>query len=380
MAKPETRSQGKPQANIEPPYRKWRAAEMALVVLALVAIIGAAKVCEPFIVPVLGGVLLSYALEPLVAWFARVHVPRAIAAALVLAFVSAAVVGVGYLVREDAAVAVAELPQAARKIRLAARPNPSQAATPMEHVREAAAELNKAAAEAAGSTGTAPPPAATPSFASEMQHFVAEESSKVLIVFGQIGISLMLAFFLLASGDSFRRKLVSLAGPSLSARRVTVEVLDDIHAQVQRYLLIMLVTNVVIALLIWGALALLGVERAGLWGAIAGVLHFIPYAGTAIAVAATTLAVFLQASAIGPAVGAGFVVLLIGSLVGMGLQPWLQGRASQMNPVAVFVALLFFGWLWGGWGLLFGAPLVAILKTVADRVPAMKPLGELLGA
>jgi len=72
-------------------------------------------------------------------------------------------------------------------------------------------------------------------------------------------------------------------------------------------------------------------------------------------------------------------VLAVSSAIGMGLVPWLQGRASRMNAAAVFVSLLFFGWLWGGWGLLLGAPLVAVLKTVADRIPRMEPVGELLG-
>jgi len=72
-------------------------------------------------------------------------------------------------------------------------------------------------------------------------------------------------------------------------------------------------------------------------------------------------------------------VFAVSSAIGMGLVSWLQGRASHMNPVAVFVALLFFGWLWGAWGLLLGAPLIAIVRTVAERIPAMQPFGELLG-
>jgi predicted PurR-regulated permease PerM len=70
----------------------------------------------------------------------------------------------------------------------------------------------------------------------------------------------------------------------------------------------------------------------------------------------------------------------VSSAIGMALVPWLQGRAASMNAAAVFISLLFFGWLWGGWGLLLGAPLVAVLKTIADRVPRMEALGELLGA
>jgi predicted PurR-regulated permease PerM len=195
----------------------------------------------------------------------------------------------------------------------------------------------------------------------------------------QLGIAALLAYFLLAAGDAFRRKVVHLAGPTLAQRRITVEILDDIHVQVQRYLLVLLITNVMIALAIWGLLTAFGIERAGLWGAIAGVLHVIPYAGTAVTTGAISIAAYVQTGSISDTAGIGFSVLAVSSAIGMGLVPWLQGRASRMNAAAVFVSLLFFGWLWGGWGLLLGAPLVAVLKTVADRIPRMEPVGELLG-
>jgi predicted PurR-regulated permease PerM len=105
----------------------------------------------------------------------------------------------------------------------------------------------------------------------------------------------------------------------------------------------------------------------------------IPYAGTAITTGLIGAAAFLQTDSLSQAALVAVCVLAAASAIGMGLVPWLQGRAASMNPAAVFISLLFFGWLWGGWGLLLGAPLVAVLKTVADRVPRMEPLGALLG-
>jgi predicted PurR-regulated permease PerM len=123
-----------------------------------------------------------------------------------------------------------------------------------------------------------------------------------------------------------------------------------------------------------------GMERAAMWGAVAGVLHIIPYVGTAITTAIIGLAAFLQFGTLGAAAGTGAIVLLISSAIGMGLVAWLQGRASEMNAAAVFVALLLFGWLWGGWGLILGAPIAAIFKTIADRVPPLAAYGALLDA
>ena len=360
---------------LETPPPQWTVGERALVVLAVLALIAAAKITEAFIVPVIAGLMLSYALEPLVRMLERARVPRALGAGLVLLLTIAAVAGSAYLLRADATALVAELPDAAKKLRTAARQHPNG---PIDHVRAAAAELNKAAAEATG--GPQPPaPPPQPAVLSDLQRWLTDQSAKVLGVVGQLGVAFLLAYFLIASGDTFRRKLVHLTGPTLAKRRITVEILDDIHVQVQRYLLVLVATNALIALAVWGVLLAFGIERAGLWGAVAGILHVVPYAGTAVTTAVIGVAAYLQTGSIGSASGVAFAVLAVSSAIGMGLVPWLQGRASRMNAVAVFVALLFFGWLWGGWGLLLGAPLVAVLKTVADRVPRMEALGELLG-
>jgi predicted PurR-regulated permease PerM len=360
------------------PPRRWSAGERALVVLAVLAVVAAAKITESFIVPVVAGAMLSYALEPLVHLLERVRVPRMLGAGLVLILAIAAVVASGYLLRADATALLAELPDAARKVRVAAhqRKGPDG---PIDHVRAAAAELNRAAAEA---TGVAPPAAVAPppTLTTDLQHWVTDQSTKALAVMTQLGIAALLAFFLLSAGDTFRRKLVHLAGPTLAQRRITVEILDDIHVQVQRYLLVLLSTNIMIALAVWGVLAAFGIERAGLWGAVAGVLHVVPYAGTAITTFAVAIAAYIQSGSISTTLEVGAAVLGVSSAIGMGLVPWLQGRAARMNAAAVFITLLFFGWLWGGWGLLLGAPLVAVLKTVADRIPRMEPVGELLGA
>ncbi len=74
------------------------------------------------------------------------------------------------------------------------------------------------------------------------------------------------------------------------------------------------------------------------------------------------------------------VVAAIATLIGIVYMSWLQGRASRMNAVAVFIGVLFFGWLWGGWGLLLGLPILAVLKSISDRVESMRPVSELLGA
>ncbi len=237
--------------------------------------------------------------------------------------------------------------------------------------------MNRAAVEAT-SGGSTPVTRPAPTPPSELQQRLSDQSSKALEVVVQIGVAGILAYFLLAAGDTFRRKLVHVAGPTLATRRITVEILDEIDAQVQRYLLTMLIINTLIGIATWGILIAFGVDHAGLWAVVAAVVHIIPYAGSAVTIVATGVATFVQFENIGRALLVAGLIGVASTLIGMGLSAWMLGRAFRMNAVAVFVSLLFFGWLWGGWGLLVGVPLLAIVKTTATNIPSFGWLASLL--
>ena len=350
------------------------AIEIAVIVLAVIAVIAAARIAMTFLVPVVAGILLSYTLRPFVSMLERMRLPRIVAATLVVAVLVGSVSASVYGIRDELNDALAKLPFAARKFRLAATEAARGSPGPMSNVKAAAAELDRAAAEATGK------PSAESPRATQVQTLIAEQSGNVLTVLVQIVVATLIAFFLLAAGDTFRRKMAKLAGESLARRRVTVELLNEIDEQVQRYMMTLLATNVLIALVIWGGLALLHLPNAGMWGVVTGILHFIPYAGTLIAAAAVGVATLVESGGFGDAMVAMAVVLCVVEGIGVGLATWLQGRAARMNAVAVFIGVLFFGWLWGGWGLLLGMPILAVLKSVADRVEVMRPVSELLRA
>ena len=358
--------------------RRQRATVSALIVLAAFAVCAAAKLAAAFLIPVVVGMLASYSLKPMVTSLERMHIHRALGSAVVLLVLTALVVGGAFLLRDDAVSALAELPNAARKIRLAAHETAREPQGPMGHVRAAAAELNRAAAEATGAPAAAAAPSAPPPAPSALQRWISEQSAKALDVVIEIAVAGLLAYFLLAAGDTFRRKLVHVAGPTLAARRITVEILDEIDQQVQRYLMTMLVINTLIGIATWAILLAFGVDHAVLWGVFAAVVHIIPYAGSAVTILATGVATFVQYEEIARALAVAGLVGVAATLIGMALSAWMLGRAFRMNAVAVFVALLFFGWLWGGWGLLVGVPLLAVLKTAADRIPSLERLAILL--
>ena len=120
-------------------------------------------------------------------------------------------------------------------------------------------------------------------------------------------------------------------------------------------------------------------SSAGVWGVAAGILHFIPYLGPVLFAIASGVAGFMQMGTVLGAFAVAGASLLVAAAVGQLIMTWLQSRLAHVNAAVLFIALLFFGWLWGIWGLLLGAPLLAIAKVICDRVEVLHPVGELLG-
>ena len=360
----------------------WRTRDIAIVTLAILAVIAAAKIAAPLLVPVVLGLLGSYALKPVVFWLEKLHVPRLVGAfAVILALVGALGASAWWLA-DDVAAAAAELPNAARKFRAIVHQWQETGPGPISHMQEAATEVAKTAAEVTGQKPPAEAPRAAPPApqATPAPNHLAENAALLIGLASQVAIALLLAGLMLAAGDAFRRKLVRIFGSSLARRRITVEILDEIDTQVQRQLMILVCCNVLIALLCWVTFHFGGLERAALWASVVGFLHFIPYAGTAIATLAVGTVALLQSGSLTHALAFAAATAAIAVAIGFLLMGWWQGRAVSMNAVATFVTLMFFGWLWGAWGLILGGSLMAIVKVCADRIESLKPLGEILGA
>jgi len=177
----------------------------------------------------------------------------------------------------------------------------------------------------------------------------------------------------------FRRKFVELAGPTLSKKKITVEIIDSISSQIGRFIVAQIFTSIVVGVTTWAALAALGLESAALWGLLAGILNSIPYYGPLIVSGALALVGFLQFGTIQMMLVVAGVSLVITSLEGWLLTPVLMGRVASMNHVAVFVGLLFWSWAWGVWGMLLAVPMMMSIKVVCDHVEDLKPIGRFLG-
>jgi predicted PurR-regulated permease PerM len=350
--------------------------------LAVFVLVAALYLARGFFIPLLIGILASYALHPLVDGLSACRVPRSIGAALVLAMVVGSFSWITFSLSDDAVAVIEKLPAAARHLRKELGKDSTGAPTALQNMKEAAHELEGAAAEAGDkakprSRAVAPPP--PPPAATWLQDYAMAQYALLASLAGQAPVVLLLTYFLLASGGHFRRKLLQLVGPSRARKKDASHILDEIDTQIQRYLLVSLASNALLAVATWLAFLALGLEQAGAWGAAAGVLHFIPYLGPALTALGSGVAALLQSGSLLYALSVAGASLLIAGTVGFAFMTWLQSRVARVNAAVLFIALLFFGWLWGVWGLLLGAPMVAIAKVIFDRIEGLKPVGELLG-
>jgi predicted PurR-regulated permease PerM len=334
-------------------------------------------------IPLLLGLMFSYALTPLVTRMVRWHLPRTLAAALLLSGIVGGIGSIGYSLSDDASAMIEALPAAAQKLRrgLEGQRNQGPSGT-METVQKAATELERAAED--GASASPPPARGVTKVQIEKSRFNIKDylwpgALGLAAAAGQATVVLFVAFFLLASGDTFRRKMVRIAGPTFGQKRLTLQALDEIDAQIQRYLLVQVFTSALVGVATWLAFLWIGVDNAAVWGVASFVLNFIPYFGSIVVTGGSALLGLVQFGNFEMALLIGGAALLINSLEGYLLTPWLTGKASRMNPVAVFVGVLAWGWLWGVWGLFLGVPILLAIKAVCDRIDDLKPVGELLG-
>jgi predicted PurR-regulated permease PerM len=356
---------------------------LALGIIATVAFVYALQWSQKFLVPLLLGIFIAYTLNPVVLWLERWHIRRAIGSTLVTVVILLVMAGVLNRVQGEFFNIIDELPKITQKVtRLLTNASDGQPST-IQQMQAAAAEIERATANVDGEAKRAAPrkpaPALGGSSSFKVMDWVLAGSMGLMSFLTQATMVVFLVFFLLLAGDTFKRKLVKLTGPSLTNKKVTVHILDDINTSIQNYMFMLLVTNSLLALLMWVALSAIGLENAGAWAIFAGLMHIMPYFGPLLITSATGLVAFMQFESLRMVLLVAGASLAIATLIGTVVTTWMTGRIAKMNPAAVFVSLLFWGWLWGMWGLLLGVPVVVILKVVAERVEGMEVVAELLG-
>ncbi|RZJ12632.1 MAG: AI-2E family transporter [Haliea sp.] len=354
---------------------------LSLVVLAVFAGLFILHWAKAVFIPLMLGLVFSYALSPVVNWLAHRRVPRWLGASVLMLAIFAGLGGTVYSLSDEAAELVESLPVAAQKIRQAVQNRRDGPDSTLQSVQKAAAQIEQAAQDAASSRGSRGVMRVViePS-RFNIRDYLWTGTIGLAALIGQTTVVIFLTFFLLLSGDTFRRKLIKIAGPSLSKKKITLQALDEITGQIQRYLQVQLLTSALVGVLTFFALLAIGLENAAVWGIAAGILNLVPYVGSLLTAVASALVGFVQFGSLNMALLIAGANIAIHTVVGNLVTPFLTSRAGRMSPVAVFVGLLAWGWLWGVWGLLLGIPILMIVKSICDRIDDLKPVGEFLGS
>ena len=377
-APPETVTKIEALAALLPPSRPLLSQTAALAIRATLAVVYTLHWAQKFFIPLFFGIFIAYTLNPVVRWLEKLRFPRWLATVVVMITLAS---GAGLMTNSlyDEFQSIVEvLPASAQKVARAFKKSPGNPGT-ISQIQSAATEIEIAAgastgARAANNRKVVPE---GPSF--RVSEWLLAGSMSAMQGIAQATIVIFLVFFLLLSGDTFKRKLVQLTGPSMSTKKTTIHILEQINTSVQAYMFMLLVTNVMLGLLMWVALRATGLENAGAWAVAAGLLHVVPYFGPLIITGATGISAFMQFESVSMALLVGAISLAIATLVGTFITTWMTGRLAKMNAAAVFISLLFWGWLWGVWGMLLGIPIIVVIKVIAEHVDNMKGIANFLG-
>ena len=368
-----------------PSTRDWPASVLVAARLMSLAVLCAALYWgQAVLVPLVLAALLTFLLSPLVTRLDRLRVPRVVGVLLVMTLAGAAIGGVGYVVAGQLRSFAAELPMHRQNIRAKIRDAVELTrGGAIEHVQDTIEDISNVVEE-----GADPPPPARQQRRDddEPQRVIIEQSpllgnaqwfGPLFGAVGTIGLSLLLAIFMLIKREDLRDRLVSVSGrPSLV---VATKAFADAGERISRYLVMQFVINGSMGVAVGVGLYFIGVPYAALWGLAAGVLRYIPYVGPWIAallpitVSLVTTPGWEQVAL----VVAMFVVLELFSNNVM--EPLLYGHSVGLSELAVIVAAIFWTWLWGPVGLVIATPITACLVVLSTHVPALGVIGRLLG-
>jgi predicted PurR-regulated permease PerM len=344
------------------PAAKATPLQIVLIVLGGVAFLYFAR---PVILPIFLACVGGMALKPLIRWLSQCHIPPALSAAVVLLLLVAGVT-IGFIQIGRPAVAwMNEAPQHMSELR-----QKGQKLFPrMARFSKAAAAVNDLGATAEEQKK---PPAVeittsrVPSFINWTGTFLAG-----------LGESLVLLYLLLASGDLFLQKLVRVM-PTLRDKKRAVDISHEIQQQISNYLFTVSAINLGLGIIVGGGLYWLGVPNAAMWGMLIALLNFVPYFGPFAGISLLAVVGFLTFDTLWKGLLPPVWYLLLHLLEANFITPVLLGRRFTLNPVVIFISLIFWTWLWGVPGALLSVPILVSIKVICERVPSMSHISELL--
>ena len=349
-------------------------------IVPVLMVVGALWWGQAVLIPIVFSVLISHALEPAVARLEVWRVPRALGVPLLLGGMVAGTGGTIYLLRGEVMAFGSRLPDAAHKLAEVIDRKRSAAPGTVAKMQQAANELERAAAtnRQPSKDGVASVRIDEPTF--RWSDWLWQGSHGAMEMAGQLVAIVCLVYYLLIAGDLYKRKFVRITGPSISDKKTTVQVLTEIDRQIARFLWARVAISGVVGIAIWIAFRLLGLEEPAVWAVLSAFLFAVPVVGPVVVIVGAGIAGFVQFDSFGIASAAAGFTALIAAIEGNVLTPLLMSRVGEMNATAVFVSLMFWGWIWGIWGLLLAVPITAAIKAVCERIEDLEGVAELLRA
>jgi predicted PurR-regulated permease PerM len=343
-----------------------RARSLGLTILAVLALLYTLYFARDFLLPIVMALLLDLLFSPVVRAFTRLGIGAPVGAAIVVVGLLALVSFGAYELSTPVERWVSEAP----KTLATAEARMKKLTKPLERVRRTAEQVETA-------TSGAAPPKAT--------EVVVRGPGLVARVFGTTqrfvaGLLevLILLYFLLAAGDLFLQKLVKVL-PQLGDKRAAVQIARQAEASISTYLITALAINVGEGIVVTLALYLLEMPNAPLWGALVVMLEFVPYLGAVTITLILSVAALTSFDSVSHALLIPAAFLAINLVQGNLVSPLLYSRRLTLNPVALFVGLAFWWWIWGIPGAFIAVPLMATFKIFCDHIAALAPIGEFLG-
>jgi predicted PurR-regulated permease PerM len=362
-------SQLSPTPGGEPPRTPWPSSRT---VLASVAVIFLLYFGHAFFVPLAVALLFNILFRPVVRWLERrgLGAPGGAAIVVLLALVGLGAAGVALSVPVKSWVTKAPASMAAARVKLA------RLRKPVQQLDSAAAQLQGAGQGGGGGKGQATaPPAPSPATSTPLLTRVLGTTTSLAAAAVEV---VVLLWLLLASGDLFYEKMMRVL-PVAADRRAAAKVAIDTEAAVAGYLVATALINVGQAAAVGVALWLIGMPDPALWAVLTFALEFIPYLGGALMVGLLTIVAFTTFSGAWRILAAPGSYLAITTIQNNLVSPLVYGKRLRLNPVAVFVGVLFWWTLWGVPGAFLAVPIIATAKVLGDHLPGLRPLGEFLG-
>ena len=321
------------------------------------------------LLPLVLALLVSQLLAPVVRALARWKIPQMVGSGLVLLFLCGVL---GYGISFLAVPAMGWLEKAPYSVQQVQKKLEPLLKRPMQRMAEASGEMAKMTAPAGADAAKKPVVQVEErSTLSDLAFVQTPEFIASALTF------LILLYFLLGYHGVFLGKLVKVI-PKFTDKKTAVAITNDIEAKISSYLVTVTMINIGLGCAIAACMYFLGMPNPLMWGAAAAVLNFVPYLGAFVGIMTMTLAALLSFDSLGHVLLVPGAYLVLAVLEGNFVTPFLLGRTLTLNPLAIVISVMFWGWMWGIIGVILAVPILATMKILCDHIDPLSSIGEFL--